>query len=869
MLSRPILITVLVFGSVELALCVETPEVRISDVETNEQNVPDPSKRPGPTISSGDLARTRNAVTAVRAAVPPQIDGRLDDSSWKDAPSISGFISVSGKPDIAEQTQVKVLYDDNGLYFGFELFDSRPGKLRATVTEHDGGVWEDDCIEIFLDPSNQRRSYCHFLVTSRGIRGDEYYRQVQKGARAKELAWDPDWQAATTIGDISWFVEAAIPFHVLEINERVDSKWAINFTRHQISKNELSCLFSTHGNFHRPEKFGELLGLEADLAPYRYRLADFDFGQKIVGDNELSFHLTNESGSPRELLLQVDLTHPTGERVTETKRVSLRNSETRKIDVPYRLKGRGEQTVQISLIDPKTKAIYHAAPRQRFTPPPPMVLKLTRPHYANSIFADQDIKAITAKVSLAVEANVYGQGRLKAELRAKADLISTTVLNNLATENEISLDAGELETGNYEIRVSLLDTDGATLAEASQDLHKLPPAPAGSEVRIDGDNRIIVDGEPFFPIGIWWPDESDRVFREISEAGFNTVMIRYAFVWRPAEESRRLVEKLEQHGLKLVDRGTSASSVSNVESLRNYISNTKQYSPLIAWFSSDEPDSDEAEIRRKRGPLAQRRSVIRKEDPYHLVYVNMMHPGSAGAFAAATDVTGFDYYPCYERDGECMAPMGSYAGKMQQAIASVNNEQPIWLIAQLHPHLRYATGFHHRPDRIPNFTEQRCVVYQSIVHGAKGIFWFVYEFLGTDKITDHPGEWYALRALATEMAALSPVFLSPDSELDVMLPPKDDDVHLMLKDHAGDLYLFAVSTSRGPKTLTVNIPGLKDKKILRVISENRQIELSNGHFQDSFEKYGVHIYTTSRELPKLMTVAEIEGERQRLQSEHQ
>ena len=35
---------------------------------------------------------------------------------------------MSGKPDITEQTKVKVLYDDNNLYFGFELF----GKLKFT-----------------------------------------------------------------------------------------------------------------------------------------------------------------------------------------------------------------------------------------------------------------------------------------------------------------------------------------------------------------------------------------------------------------------------------------------------------------------------------------------------------------------------------------------------------------------------------------------------------------------------------------------------------------------------------------------------------------------------------------------------------------
>jgi hypothetical protein len=141
--------------------------------------------------------------------------------------------------------------------------------------------------------------------------------------------------------------------------------------------------------------------------------------------------------------------------------------------------------------------------------------------------------------------------------------------------------------------------------------------------------------------------------------------------------------------------------------------------------------------------------------------------------------------------------------------------------------------------------------------------------LGVDKVTNHPGEWYALKALTKEMEALSPIFLSPTSEKDVMVSPRDDDVHLMLKDYKGESYLFAVNTSKTPKTLTFNIPGLKDKKKLKVISEDRETELINGRFRDSFEKYAVHIYTSARDVPQLRTIAEIERERKRIKSEHQ
>jgi hypothetical protein len=41
--------------------------------------------------------------------------------------------------------------------------------------------------------------------------------------------------------------------------------------------------------------------------------------------------------------------------------------------------------------------------------------------------------------------------------------------------------------------------------------------------KLSADNTILVDGERFFPIGIYYIPKSDEPFRELAEAGFNLV----------------------------------------------------------------------------------------------------------------------------------------------------------------------------------------------------------------------------------------------------------------------------------------------------------------------------------------------------------
>ena len=93
--------------------------------------------------SAADLAH----YTCYRAAGPIQVDGRLDEPSWRMAPRSTSFVDiVTGKPAWYD-TYVKLLWDDDNLYFGFTVPERN---ITATLTKRDSKIYENNDVEVFI-----------------------------------------------------------------------------------------------------------------------------------------------------------------------------------------------------------------------------------------------------------------------------------------------------------------------------------------------------------------------------------------------------------------------------------------------------------------------------------------------------------------------------------------------------------------------------------------------------------------------------------------------------------------------------------------------------------------------------------------------
>ena len=81
-------------------------------------------------------AQERKSYDIYRAASAITIDAKLDEEAWRLAPSVGPFNFHRSPGDPAnQQTEVKLLWDDENLYLGYEMADTR---ISAYVTERHG-----------------------------------------------------------------------------------------------------------------------------------------------------------------------------------------------------------------------------------------------------------------------------------------------------------------------------------------------------------------------------------------------------------------------------------------------------------------------------------------------------------------------------------------------------------------------------------------------------------------------------------------------------------------------------------------------------------------------------------------------------------
>ena len=68
---------------------------------------------------------------------------------------------------------VRILYDENNLYFSFYNYDSTPEEIVVRNMQRDGQLFTSDSVMIYLDPGQTRRNAYNFEIGASGGRTDE------------------------------------------------------------------------------------------------------------------------------------------------------------------------------------------------------------------------------------------------------------------------------------------------------------------------------------------------------------------------------------------------------------------------------------------------------------------------------------------------------------------------------------------------------------------------------------------------------------------------------------------------------------------------------------------------------------------------
>ena len=132
---------------------------------------------------------------------PPDIDGEIVAGQWAGAAQVTGFINISTGRVAAPPSVAWLGFDADGLYVAVRCFLPRGSSPRAAMTGRDAAVWQDDSVELYLNPAD--RPSFQGIVSAAGVMWDR---------RGAEPAWDGEWRAAARILDDRYEVEMAVPW---------------------------------------------------------------------------------------------------------------------------------------------------------------------------------------------------------------------------------------------------------------------------------------------------------------------------------------------------------------------------------------------------------------------------------------------------------------------------------------------------------------------------------------------------------------------------------------------------------------------------------------------------------------------------------
>ncbi len=213
-------------------------------------------------------------MSAHRTTTEIKVDGVLDESVWQSVEPIRQLYQI--QPDqgelATEQSEVRILYDDKKLYFGFIFFDSEMDKIVANDMRRDSsGLRSNDYGFLLLDTYNDRRNAVFFRFTPVGGMEDT---AVSNSGGSLNTSWDIVWECRCRINEDNWTVEIAIPFSQLRFERSDSMDWGLNFGREIARKREIAAWHEapkTYGGLakYRTAYFGTLEGLEG-ISPSRH-----------------------------------------------------------------------------------------------------------------------------------------------------------------------------------------------------------------------------------------------------------------------------------------------------------------------------------------------------------------------------------------------------------------------------------------------------------------------------------------------------------------------------------------------------------------------------------------------------------------------
>ena len=374
---------------------------------------------------------------------------------------------------------------------------------------------------------------------------------------------------------------------------------------------------------------------------------------------------------------------------------------------------------------------------------------------------------------------------------AGGDRVSAPATPLPGGEATVMLDVSRLAPGTNDVTCAL-SLNGRVVDSASLRFARIME-PSNRRVRIDSMKRTIVDGKPFFPLGMYFRnrDLNATNLAHYAEGPFNCVM-----PYANKGLSKKELDMYGAAGLKVIfdlRHGTTDEDGAE-EWVRKTVAKYRDNPVLLAWYTNDErPVADIPK-------LAFRQRLLEEIDPDHPTWSVQDVFSEARQYMGTYDVLGMDPYPIPKK------PIETAISSMRQGLEGTFASRAVWQVPQA-----FGWGWLKRKEtkgqRAPTQKEMANMTWQAIAGGANGIVYYAFQHLYEKH--DDPADafapaWARTKAAASEVKKYESVLLSGEEP-----PPVSgatEAVAVRTWRHGGDTYLLAVNCTTNAQTATLTLP---------------------------------------------------------------
>ena len=455
---------------------------------------------------------------------------------------------------------------------------------------------------------------------------------------------------------------------------------------------------------------------------------------------------------------------------------------------------------------------------------PPVEIVLDFPY----AFRESALTSHKEKISGSIITNISGISRCEVQFNGKCFKVK---------ENKFLLDLPG-KAGVYPLKVNAFDSKGGKIASASVDFTLR--APRKREITFRKDRIMLIDGVPFFPIGVW-SIRGNKAFSEkmklVAESGFNCARVAGDQVDDAAEYGLltlvNTIERMPHFRNDVHKKIWMSNYFKGLQQIQNHPS-------LIGYCNSDEPAW--------RGvapePIISAYKLLRKFDPGRPVFLNEAPRGNIDdlrIYTKACDVYGVDIYPVPYPNAhsgladKMMTSVGKYADICRIV---TRNTKPVWMTLQAFSW----NVMNKRPNGVyPTPAESRFMAYNAIVHGATGLLYWGFNAGNVEN-------WDFFKTISItirELRSMTGVFAGR-TVVPAGMRSSSPDINILHKQVNGKNYYICINESGKKVVSDFSVSG----KNLFVLMEKRSVGISSGKMTDTFQPWDVHVYSDTPAAPE-------------------